>query len=107
MSNKEYALIKDSIVSNVIVFDNPSEEMLELFKNEHSADNIIELNELVVVGSTYDGLTFFPPQPFPSWTKDEELKQWNPPTPYPQINQENPIFYVWNEELLNWEEVSE
>ena len=34
MSEQIYAFIKDGIVTNVSVFDNPSEELLSHFKNE-------------------------------------------------------------------------
>jgi len=50
---------------------------------------------------------FIPPQPYPSWILDEEECKWNSPVQQPVFDPENPIFYIWNEELLNWEEISE
>jgi len=51
------------------------------------------------IGYTYDpGLdAFYPPQPYPSWTLDEDCN-WQPPTPHPI----NGNFYIWNEETLEW-----
>ena len=37
-------------------------------------------------------------QPFPSWTFDETLCQWNPPIEYPSGGLE----YKWDESILNW-----
>lgn len=40
------------------------------------------------------------PQPYPSWTLDESLN-WQPPTPKP-----NNGFWLWNETLASWVEVT-
>jgi hypothetical protein len=52
-------------------------------------------------GSTYDPINdwFVPPQPYPSWTLDNEAK-WQPPTPRPTEG-----YCTWNEETLSWDEV--
>jgi hypothetical protein len=50
---------------------------------------------------------FIPPKPYPSWTLDEEKCKWNSPVAYPNPDPENPVSYIWNEELLNWQGVSE
>lgn len=42
-----------------------------------------------------------PPQPFFSFTWNELLKTWEPPTPYPNDGKD----YIWNENILNWEEI--
>ena len=61
------------------------------------------------IGYTYDTQrnAFIPPQPFPSWILNEETCNWNSPVPQPEFDPENPIYYIWNEEILNWEEISE
>lgn len=46
---------------------------------------------------------FSPPQPFPSWTLDEETCQWIPPVPMPE--REDDEFYVWNEDNQNWDKI--
>jgi len=50
-------------------------------------------------GMNYDPTAdvFYPEQPFPSWTLDENF-DWQPPTPYPT---DNTYTYFWSEELYN------
>jgi hypothetical protein len=52
------------------------------------------------IGHKYDEQrdAFIPPQPFPSWTLDEETCSWNPPVPHPGDNS-----YRWNEEFQTWQ----
>ena len=49
------------------------------------------------IGFTYDHIRdeFVAPQPFESWTLDEN-NDWQPPTPKPDGD------YYWNENLLVW-----
>ena len=51
-------------------------------------------------GFTYDKTkdAFIPPQPYPSWTLNEETCLWNSPVPYPDDGQ----IYNWNEETQTW-----
>lgn len=55
------------------------------------------------IGYHFDGVGFYAPQPYPSWTKDEETYLWNAPVPYPTDQKQ----YIWNEDILNWEEITE
>ena len=52
------------------------------------------------IGYTYDPDrdAFIPPQPFPSWTLDEQTCQWNPPVPFPNDEKQ----YFWDESTLSW-----
>lgn len=52
------------------------------------------------IGYTYNAGrdAFIPPQPFPSWTMDEDTCLWNPPTPYPDDGGQ----YIWDENTLSW-----
>lgn len=52
------------------------------------------------IGYTYDKErdAFIPPQPFPSWTLNEETCLWESPIPRP----EGDGFYKWNEEKVAW-----
>lgn len=61
------------------------------------------------IGYTYDEErdAFIPPKPFNSWILDEEKCWWKSPVPYPDFDPENPKNYIWNEDIINWEEVSE
>ena len=53
------------------------------------------------IGFTYDmgKDAFIPPQPFASWTLDEDTCQWEAPVAYPSDGK----FYSWNEEKKSWD----
>lgn len=53
------------------------------------------------IGFTYDAEkdAFIPPQPYPSWTLNDETCLWNPPVAYP----EDGNIYNWNEETQTWD----
>jgi hypothetical protein len=55
------------------------------------------------IGYTYDSINdvFIPPQPYPSWTLDEDTCFWNPPVAMPTDGK----MYSWNEESLSWSEM--
>jgi hypothetical protein len=50
-------------------------------------------------GFTYDSDAdvFIAPQPFPSWTLDEQ-HDWQPPTPMPETE----AMWSWDEDTLSW-----
>jgi len=54
------------------------------------------------IGYTYDSQrdAFIPPQPFPSWTLNEQTCLWSSPVPYPTDNKP----YSWDEATLTWVE---
>jgi len=53
------------------------------------------------IGFSYDKDrdAFIQPQPYASWTLNEETCQWQPPTPYPDDEK----MYLWNEETQAWD----
>ena len=53
------------------------------------------------INFSYDPVAdvFIAPQPFPSWTLDENF-DWQPPTPKPDGE------YVWDEDSLSWIEIN-
>lgn len=55
------------------------------------------------IGFTYDEVrdAFIPPKFYNSWILDEESCLWVAPIPKPEGN------YFWNEEILNWVQVTE
>lgn len=57
------------------------------------------------VGFTFDEErdAFIPPQPFSSWTLDEETCLWQPPVPYPLDDR----VYVWDEGSQEWQAITE
>lgn len=56
------------------------------------------------IGFTYDRTkdAFIPPKPYASWILNEETCLWNAPVVYPEDGR----MYRWNEETVNWVEVS-
>jgi len=72
--------------------------------NEPSEDQSYALRKnFASIGFSYDSNidAFIPPKPFNSWTLNEDTCLWQSPIPYPSDDKN----YIWNEELLNWEEV--
>jgi len=57
------------------------------------------------IGYKYDATldAFIPPQPFESWTLNEETAQWEAPTPYPDDGKR----YSWDEATTSWVEIVE
>lgn len=57
------------------------------------------------IGFTYDEQrdAFIAPKPYQSWVLDEDSCRWQPPVSYPTDGN----LYIWNEEELNWEQVTE
>ncbi len=55
------------------------------------------------IGYKYDADldAFIPPQPFTSWTLNNETAQWEAPTPYPTDDKR----YTWDEATTAWVEV--
>jgi hypothetical protein len=56
------------------------------------------------IGMIYDSVrdAFYAPQPFPSWTLNEDTCLWNPPTPYPDDSNR----YTWDETTTSWVQVT-
>ena len=52
------------------------------------------------IGYTYDATrnAFIPPQPFSSWTLNEQTCLWDAPMPYPTDGQQ----YQWDEPTTSW-----
>jgi len=57
------------------------------------------------IGYKYDATldAFIPPQPFESWTLNEETAQWEAPTSYPDDGKR----YSWDEATTSWVEIVE
>lgn len=70
--------------------------------DEPSADQTKALRKNYAgVGFTYDREldAFIPPQPYSSWTLNEETCLWEPPVQYPDDDNR----YEWNEENQSWD----
>lgn len=93
---KNWAKIENGIVVNIAVgYENPGEYI------EYSLDGSFRKNP-AVIGGTYnsDKDIFLHPQPWESWTLDEN-DNWQPPLPKPV---KDGFTYVWNEETTSWDE---
>jgi len=57
------------------------------------------------IGDTWDKVNerFVSPQPYNSWTLNEDTCLWEAPTPYP----EDGLIYDWDEDTLAWVEEQE
>lgn len=56
------------------------------------------------IGYTYDPQrdAFYAPQPYPSWTLNEDTCIWEAPTPRPNDGK----IYIWDEATTSWTEVT-
>lgn len=52
------------------------------------------------IGFHYDGVGFYPPQNYPSWTLNKTTYLWEPPVAYPDDADKQP--YDWDEENKKW-----
>ena len=60
------------------------------------------------IGYTWDSENdaFVAPQPFASWSLDENFI-WQAPIPYPEIEEGSSDIYTWNEEEQTWDLITE
>jgi hypothetical protein len=105
MANTQYAFIKDNVVVNVVMFDDPTEELLNQFKEEHQIDEIVlghVEGHLTVaqIGDQWNGRHFIEPQPWPSWILNTETDYWNAPVAPPEGATWADVY--WDEENLRW-----
>ena len=106
-----YAKVEDGIVTQVIVADsqqwcqaNLGGEWIQTSYNTQGGVNSREggtalHKNYAGIGYEWDGVGFFAPQPFPSWTKDADTYLWNAPVAYPTDGER----YSWNEATVAWE----
>lgn len=100
-------LVIDQETVNTGLFGDPS-TFIQTSYNTHGGEHKLGGTPLrknyAGVGYTYDKQrdAFYAPQPFPSWTLNEESCLWEPPTPMPNDGK----LYNWNEETLSWNEVT-
>ena len=111
-----FAKVENNIVTQVIVaeaefFDtfvdsSPGEWIQTSYNTSggvHTSGGTPLRKNYAGVGFTYNKIldAFISPQPYASWTLNEDTCLWNPPTAYP----DDDLQYVWNEETLSWVEV--
>jgi len=102
-----YAKIVDAKVTNVITAE---ESFFDTFYDDSAGqwletkiDGSIRKN-YAGIGFSYDATrdAFIPPQPYPSWTLDEDTCLWEAPVAYPDDGN----MYQWNETDQQWDEIT-
>lgn len=105
-----FALIENGVVSSVIVaeqdfIDIQSGTWLQTSYNTHGG---VHLNggtplrkNYASVGMIYDTVrdAFYAPQPYPSWSLNDDSCLWEAPTAMP----DGDGFYTWNENTTSWD----
>jgi hypothetical protein len=93
-----FAVIDDKTVINVIIAD--SKSVAEELTNKEC----IEINEGFEAGIGWylsdDFNKYIQPSPYNGWIYDGEL--WNPPVPYPVIEEGSDEKYIWDENTTSW-----
>ena len=114
-----YAVLDNNIVTQVFVGKDEGDTNWEEYYGAkrtsyntnggvHSNDGTPFRKNYAGIGYTYDEErdAFIPPQPYASWTLNEDTCLWDCPVDYPTKTEDvegNPIFYRWNEERLRYE----
>ena len=115
--NEENIVTKVVVVVNEVIQDENNNEVESLgvdFLNDLYGTNDVWLQtsyngsfrkNYAGVGYTYDydKDAFISPKRFDSWILNEDTCRWESPTPYPSDDK----IYTWNEDILNWEEITE
>ena len=102
---------RNNVVIRVLVGNNNSADEGEAFmkslggtwvKTSYNAATNGFRKNFAGIGYGYDEHRdmFYPPQPYPSWTLDDDGK-WNAPVPYPDDN----VMYEWDEETTDWKAI--
>ena len=114
--NEENIVVRVSVVNNEVITDSDGNEQEQLgiefltnlngggWYKQTSYSGSIRKN-YAGVGYQYDATrdAFIPPQPYPSWTLNEDTCQYEAPTPYPTDG----LMYTWNEDTTSWVETTE
>ena len=97
-----YAKIEDDIVTQVIVAEQDFVDTQEGTWIQTSYNASIRKN-YAGIGYTYDSTrdAFIPPQPYPSWTLNEDTCGWDAPVAITDDGKQ----YQWDESITNWREV--
>lgn len=94
-----FAVIDGENVINIIVANSLSAA------EEVTGKTCIEFTtERAETGGTYVNGIFIPRKPYQSWTLNAK-NAWEPPVAYPEVDENNPKSYTWNEEITSWIEV--
>ena len=115
--NETNQVIRVSVVNNDVITDSDGNEQEQLgvdfltqlnsglgWYKQTSYNGIFRKN-YAGVGFTYDSTrdAFIPPQPFNSWTLNEDTCIYEAPVPYPTDD----LMYSWDEDTTTWVETVE
>jgi hypothetical protein len=109
-----YAKVENGIVTQVIVADGVDwcEQNLggEWVQTSYNTAGGVHLNgkfpihkNYAGIGFNFDGVGFYAPAPYPSWTLNADSYLWEAPTPAPSDGKK----YEWDEATLSWLEIAE
>ena len=102
-----FAKVENGIVTKVIVaeaeffddyIDDTPGKWIQTYKDRS------QRKHYAGIGSTYDKTrdAFIPPQPYTSWTLNEDTCIWDAPVAYPDDDKR----YTWNEDTTSWTEIT-
>ena len=96
-----FAKIESGVVTEVIVAEQAHIDTLSGTWVQTSYNSNIRKN-FAGIGSIYDSTrdAFYMPQPYNSWTLNEDSCEWQPPTAYPNDGK----VYGWDESTTSWKE---
>jgi hypothetical protein len=112
-----YAKVNNGVVEQVIVaedaffntfVDSSPGQWLQTSYNTHGGVHTLGgvplRKNYAGIGYTYDTVrdAFIAPKPYLSWTLNEDTCQWAAPVVYPTDGK----VYQWNEDTINWVEVT-
>ena len=120
-----FAKIEDGVVTNVIAADQDfidnhmDGEWVQTSYNtrggkHYDPDTKLEDDKTPLrknyagIGFIYDSVkdAFYSPQPYPSWTLDEDTCLWEAPVAYPEDGTPDKM-YSWDEDTTAWVEITE
>ena len=105
-----FAKVENGIVAQVIVAEQDfidsgavSGTWVQTSYNTHAGqhpENRPLRKNYAGIGFIYDSVrdAFYAPQPFPSWSLDEQTCTWQPPVAYPSDGNK----YKWDESSVSW-----
>lgn len=105
MNTINYACVKNGLVTDIIVFEDPNNEIIMHFKDTLLLDFLVPADIGAQTGGTYDGENFWEMQPYPSWILNQETHRYDSPTPIPTLDINNLKYYYWDEETISWMEI--
>ena len=113
-----FAKVENNIVTDVIVADNAQwcednlggtwiQTSYNTYGGVHYGPNgkpdggVALYKNYAGIDYNFNGIGYYAPQPYLSWTLDSETYLWQPPVPRP----DDGGVYYWDEATLSWKEV--